>query len=105
MKTLFKLTFNRETVTTLLEYNCIDYCFQLLFVSVTVWILLWILTLLNALNNSVNITHPEILRKSKLKWETEINWRGHEIFLEKVTRPWNIYSMVLWPPKYFLKNL
>ena len=31
-----KLTFNREIVTVLLEYNCFDYCFQLLFVNVTV---------------------------------------------------------------------
>ena len=74
----------------MLEYSRFNYCFQVLFVNVTVWILLWILTLLSALNISVNITHPEILRQSRLKWETEINWRGHEISFEKVTGPWNI---------------
>ena len=55
------------------------------------WILLWMSTLLIALNNSVNITCPEILRWPSLKWETEINWSGHEIFLEKVTGTWNFY--------------
>ena len=74
----------------MLEYSRFNYCFQVLFMNVTVWILLWILTLLSALNISVNITHPEILRQSRVKWETEINWRGHEIFFEKVTGPWNI---------------
>ena len=33
----------------------------------------------------MNITHPTILRQSRLKRETEINWKGYEIFLEKVT--------------------
>ena len=27
---------------------------------------------------------PRSTRQSRLKWETEINWRGHEIFLEKL---------------------
>ena len=86
----FKLIFNREIVTALLEYNCFDYCFQELFVNVIVWILLWILTILSALNIFVNITHPKILQQSNFKWGTEINWSGHEIFLKKVTRSWNI---------------
>ena len=90
MKILLKLTFNREIVTALLEYKCFDYYFQVLFVNVTVWILLWILTLLSAFNISANIIHLEILRKSRLKRETEINWRRRKIFLEKVTGPRNI---------------
>ena len=89
MKFLFKLIFNREIVTLLLEYNYFDYYFQVLFVNVTGWILLWILKLLSALNIPLNINHPEILRQLRFKWETEINWRGHKIFLEKVTGSWN----------------
>ena len=54
------------------------------------WILLWILTLLSALNIYANIAHPEIVRQSRLKWETEIYWRCHEILFEKVTGPQNI---------------
>ena len=87
MKILFKLTFNREIVIPLREYKCFDYCFQVLFVNVTVWYYC-------ALNISVNIVHSEILRQSRLKWETQINWRGHEIFS----------LMVLWTTKFFLKN-
>ena len=67
MKILYKLNFNREIVTALLEYNCFDYCIQVVFVNVTVLMLLWILTLLSTLNISVNITHPEVLRQSRLK--------------------------------------
>ena len=37
MKIPFKLTFKREVVTSLLEYNCFNY--------LSIWILLWILTL------------------------------------------------------------
>ena len=59
LKILFKLTSKREVVTALLEYNCLDYFFQVLFVNVTVWVLLWILTLFSALNISVNTTHIE----------------------------------------------
>ena len=59
MRFFFKLTLNRKIVTALLEYNCFDCCFQLLFVNVTVWILLWTLTLLCALKISISITHPE----------------------------------------------
>ena len=82
MKVLFELTFNREVVAALLEY-------------MTVRILLWILKLLSALNTThnlsvVNTTHPEILRQWRLKLETKINRRGHEIFFEKVTGPWTI---------------
>ena len=35
MKILFELTFNKGSVTTLLEYNRFDYCVQVLFVNVT----------------------------------------------------------------------
>ena len=103
-KILFKLTSKREVVICTVKYNCFDSFFQILFVNITVWILLWILMLLSALNISVNITHLEILRQSRLKWEIEINWRGHKIFLEKVTWPWIFSSIVLWALKYFLKN-
>ena len=71
-KIIFKLTFNREIVTALLEYNYFDYCFQVLFVNVTFSMLLWILTLFRALNISVIITQPEILRQLRLKWETDV---------------------------------
>ena len=90
MKVPLKLTFNRDVVTALLEYNCFDCLFKLLFVNITVWVLLWILKLLSALNIAVNTTQPEILRQWGLKWETEINWRGHEVYFEKVTGSWNI---------------
>ena len=36
MKILFKLTFKREVVTSLLEYSYFDYLFQALFVNITV---------------------------------------------------------------------
>ena len=36
MKILFKLIFNRDIVTAMLEYNYFDCCFQVLFVNVTV---------------------------------------------------------------------
>ena len=34
-KNTFRLTFNREIIITLLENNCFDYCFQVLFANVT----------------------------------------------------------------------
>ena len=61
MKIILKLTFNREIIPALLEHNCFDYYFQVLFVNVTVWIFMWILTFFSAFNISLNITHPEIL--------------------------------------------
>ena len=67
-----KLTSKREVVTALLNYNCFDYFFQVLFVNVNVWILLWVLTLFSALNISVNTTHLEILRQSRLKCKTRL---------------------------------
>ena len=69
------------------------------------WILLWMSTLLITLNNSVNITCPEILRRPSLKWETEINWSGHEIFLEKVTGTWNFYLFGPLGYKIFFEKL
>ena len=34
--------------------------------------------------------YPEILLQESLKWETKIDGRGHEIFSENITGPWNI---------------
>ena len=104
LKIFLKLTSKREFVATLLEYNYFDYFFQVLFVNVTVWVLLWLLTLFSALDISVNTTHPEILRLSKLHCESKINWRGHEIFLEKVTGPWNIQLYDLLGYKMFFEK-
>ena len=36
MKIIFKLTFKREVVTSLIEENYFDYFFQVLFVNTTV---------------------------------------------------------------------
>ena len=45
MKIHFKLTFTGELVTLLLEYNCFDSFFKIIFVEdITVWMLLLILT-------------------------------------------------------------
>ena len=101
METLFKLTFKREVVTALLEYNCFDYFFQVSFVNTTASILLWILTLFRALNISVNTTHPEILQQSRLKWETKFNWRGHQTFFRKSY--WTMKYLALWTP--WLQNI
>ena len=62
LKIIFKIIFNREVVTALLEYDCFDYLFQVFFVNTTVWILLKILSLFSVLNISVNTNHPKILR-------------------------------------------
>ena len=43
MKVIFKLTFKREVVTSLLKHNCFHYFYQVLFVIFIVWMLLWIL--------------------------------------------------------------
>ena len=52
------------------------------------WILLWVLT------SSVIWNYceycPGILLQVRLKQETKIDGRGHEIFSEKITRPWKI---------------
>ena len=101
MKIPFKLTFKREVVTALLEYNYIDYFFQVLFVNIPVCILFWILTLFSALNISVNTTHPEILRQSRLRWETKFNWWGHEMFFQKCH--WVMKYLALWSPE--LQNI
>ena len=50
MKILFKLTFKRDAATSLLEHNCFDYFFRVLFVNIFVWILLWILIFFSALS-------------------------------------------------------
>ena len=34
--------------------------------------------------------YPEILLQVSFKYESKINWRCRELFLEKVTGPWNI---------------
>ena len=96
MKIPFKLTFKREVVKALLEYNYFDYFFQVLFVNILVCILFWVLTLFSALNISVNTTHPEILRQSRLRWETKFNWRGHEMFFWK--SHWAMKYLALWSP-------
>ena len=91
MKILFKLTFNGEIATALLEYNCFDYYFQVLLVNVSVWIFMWILTLLSTLNNFVKLPTLKYYDSQGLnEWETEINRRDHENFLRKGTEPWNI---------------
>ena len=54
--------------------------------------LLWVLTLLRALSISVNTTHPKILRQSRLKWETKINWRDHKFF----SKNWVMKYLALW---------
>ena len=82
--------FFREVATVQVEYNCFDYCLQVLFVNVTVGILLWISMLLSALNISIKTARSEIVQKPRLKWETKTNWRGHEFFFEKITGPLNI---------------
>ena len=46
--------------------------------------------LLSALNISMKIARSEIEQKPRLKLETKTNWRGHEIFFEKITGPLNI---------------
>ena len=96
MKVPFKLTFKREVVKALLEYNYFDYFFQVLFVNILVCILFWVLTLFSALNISVNTTHPEILRQPRLRWETKFNWRGHEMFFWK--SHWAMKYLALWSP-------
>ena len=101
MKIPFKLTFKREVVTALLEYNSSGYFFQVLFVNIPVWILLWILTLFSALSISVNTNHLEILRQSRLRWETKFNWKGHETFFRKSY--WAMKYLALWSPG--LKNI
>ena len=92
-----KLTSKREIVTTLLENNCFDYFFQVLFVNVTVWILFWLLTLFSTLDFSVNTTHPKILRQSRLKMKLKF-------FFEKITGPWIIQLYDPMGYKIFLEN-
>ena len=90
-KPLFKLTFKRKVVTSMLEYNCFDYFFEVLFSNITVWILLWILTIFKYFCfEYFGECYPEILRQSKFNWETKISGRVHEILSEKVTGLWNI---------------
>ena len=102
---IFKLTSKMEVVTALLQCNCFDYFFQVLFINVTVWILLKILTHFSVLNIYLNTTHPETLRYSRLKREAKINWKSHEIFFWKSY--WAMQYLVLWIPglqNIFWKN-
>ena len=48
MKILFKITFKTEVVTALLEYNCFDFSFQVLFVIIAVNITTYIIVNINA---------------------------------------------------------
>ena len=58
----------------------------------------------SAFNISVNTTHPEILRYSRLICETKINWRGHEIFFKELLGYEMFSFMVPCATKYFLKK-
>ena len=101
----FKLTFNREIAVPLLEYNCFDYCFQVLFVNVIVWIWLWVLTLLSTLNISVNITYPEYYDSHGLNGKLKLI-RGAMNFFSKKLLGHEIFSpLLLWVTKYLFKNL
>ena len=95
LKVIFKLTSKREVVTALLEYNCFDYLFQVLFVNVTVWISLWILTLFSALNISVNTTHPEIVDSQSLNVKIKLIGRAMKLFWKS---HWSMKYLPLWSP-------
>ena len=101
----FKLTFNREIAIQLLEYNCFDYWFQVLFVNVAVWILLWILTLLSTLSISVNITYPEYYDGQGLNEKLKLNGGPMKFFSKKLLDHKIFSPLVLWLTKFFLKNL
>ena len=55
---------------------------------------------------NLNITepYPEIQLKVSLKEETKIDGRGHEIFSEKITGPWNIWVYGLLNYKIFFER-
>ena len=91
----FKITFIREIITALLENNCFDYCFQVLFVNVTGWILLWILKLLSDLNISVNIIHPEIYDSQGLNEKLNLIGGAMKFFSKRLLGN-EIFSLALW---------
>ena len=97
----FKLAFDREIVAALLEYNCFDYWFSVLFVNVKVWILLWILTLFSALNISVNITHAETYDSQGLNEKLKLIGAAMKFFSKKLLGHEIFSSMVLWAIKFF----
>ena len=55
---------------------------------------------------NLNITeyYPEILLQVGPKQETKTDERGHEIFSEKITGPWNIYVYGLLGYKIFFQK-
>ena len=102
MKILFELTLNIEIIIALLEYNCFDYCFQVLFMNVTfeyycechcfllLWIILWILPVLKYYDGQV-LNEKLKLIGAVMKFFSK-KLLGHETFT----------SLVLWATKYFL---
>ena len=54
------------------------------------WILLWMSASLVIWNLYIAEHYPEILLQVSLKQESKSDGRGHEIFSEKITGPWNI---------------
>ena len=118
MKILFELTLNIESIIALLEYNCFDYCFQVLFMNVTfeyycecqrfllLWIILWILPVLKyydgqVLNEKLKLigTVMKFFSKKLLGHETFTSGPlGYKIFFGKTLR-------LPSPPPAYLYNV
>ena len=83
MKILFKLTFRREVVTSVLQYiyDCFDYFFQVLLVNLKYCNSQGLNKKLKLMGGAMNFFSEKLL--------------GREIF----------GSMVSWATKYFLKSL